>query len=74
MDTSASAMPFSQVLEAVERLTVEEQEALTQVVRRRLAERGRKQVVRDVEEGRGEFAGGGCSSVTVDELIDEISS
>jgi 3-dehydroquinate synthase len=37
------------------------------------AERGRKRVVRDVQEAQREFAEGRCRAVTVDELMDEIN-
>lgn len=67
-----SALPFADVLEAAERLTAEEQEDLAAIIGRRLAERGRQRVVRDVAEGRQEFAAGGCRPVTVAELMDEI--
>ena len=69
-----SATPFATVLEAVEQLTVEEQEDLTEIVRRRLAERGRQRIVRDVVEAEQEFASGGCRPVSVDELMKEILS
>lgn len=74
MPTLNSATPFATVLEAVEQLTAEEQEELTDIVRRRLAERGRQRVVREVLEAEQEFATGASRVVSVDELMNEIQS
>jgi hypothetical protein len=69
-----SESQFSNVLDAVEQLSHEEQETLVDIVRHRLAERGRKRIVRDVEEGRREFASGRLKPMSVDEIMDEIDS
>jgi hypothetical protein len=74
MTPSAQQMPFGEVLDAVDRLTPEEKADLLAIIRRRLAERGRKQLVQDVQEARQEFAGDGCHPKTPDELMDEILS
>ena len=70
----SSASNFSSVLDAIEQLSDEEQETLLDIVRRRLAERGRQRIVRDVEEGRREFAAGRLKPMSVDEIMDEINS
>jgi hypothetical protein len=62
---------FSEVVDAADRLSIEEQEELLAIVRRRLAERRRAELVGDVEEARAEFAAGKARPVTVDELMDE---
>lgn len=67
-------MPFRVVLEAVDQLTLEEQETLASILHRRLAERGRKRLVDDIREGHQEFAEGGCRPTTADELMGEILS
>ena len=46
---------FDEVLEAIEHLPVEEQADLLEVVRWRLAERGRRRVIQDVAEARDQF-------------------
>lgn len=71
---SDDPMPFGEVLEAVDRLTPDEQETLAAIIHRRLAERGRKQLAEDVREARQEFAVGGCRPATADELMSEILS
>jgi 16S rRNA C1402 N4-methylase RsmH len=72
MTTAADRMPFGEVLEAVDRLTSEEQEDLAAILQRRLAERGRKRLAEDVREARREFDENACRSATADELIGEI--
>lgn len=67
-------MPFGEVLEAVDQLSPEEQEALVEIVRRRAAERGRKRLAADIREADEEFAKGQCQPATVDELMDELLS
>ena len=64
---------FSDVLEAADRLSTEEQEELLEILRRRLALRRRAQLVREIHEARAEFAAGGAHSGTVDEIMDEAS-
>jgi hypothetical protein len=65
---------FDELLEAVEHLSDEAQAELVDVIRRRLAERGRERVVEDVQQARKEFAGGKCSVSTPDDVMREIES
>lgn len=65
-------MHFAEVLEAVDRLSEEDQETLIEIVRRRMAERGRKRVAAEIREAEREFAQGGCQSTTIDDLMNEI--
>jgi hypothetical protein len=67
-------MPFGDVLEAIDKLSLEEQETLLDIVQRRIAERGRKQLAAEVQEARKEFAAGGHRPTTADELMKEILS
>ena len=62
---------FSDVVDAADRLSTEEQEELLELLRRRLAERRRAQLVREVQESRAEFAAGQAGSASADEIIDE---
>jgi hypothetical protein len=63
---------FDELLEAVEDLPDDAQAELVDVIRRRLAERGRKRVVAEVQQARREFAEGRCSTTTVDDVMREI--
>jgi hypothetical protein len=66
--------PFAEVLEAVEHLSPDEQEALLEIVRRRMAERGRRRLAAEVRRARKEFAQGRCKPATVEEIMREILS
>jgi len=63
---------FDELLEAVERLPDEAQAEPVDVIRRRLAQRGRERVAKDVHQAREEFAEGKCSPTTPDDVIREI--
>ncbi len=65
---------FDEVLDAIEHLPVEQQADLVDVVRRRLAERGRQRIVADAREARAEHAAGNTRVMSVDELMREVES
>ena len=62
---------FSDVADAADRLTIEEQEELVELLRRRLAERRRVELVREAQEARAEVATGKARVASVDEIMDE---
>ena len=68
------AMPFSDVLEAADNLSLDEQQTLLDILRRRIADRARCVMVQDVEDARREFGAGQCRAVSADELMREILS
>jgi pilus assembly protein TadC len=61
-------------LDAIERLTLDEQAELTDIVRKRIAERRRQEILKDVEDARKEFASGGGKAMTAEEIIRELQS
>ena len=63
---------FDEILDAVEHLPADEQAELVDVIRRRLAESGRKQIVADAKEARAEHSAGKTRVVTPDELMREL--
>lgn len=65
---------FDELLEAVEDLPDEAQAELVDVIRRRLAERGRARVAKEVRQARTEFDEGKCSPTTPDDLMREIEA
>lgn len=67
-------VPFGEVLESIERLSLDEQETLMDIVQRRIAERSRKLLKAEIQEARQEFAAGRCQPATADELMREILS
>ena len=66
------SVPFAEILEAVDQLSAEDQEALIEIVRRRAAERGRKLLAAEASEAQSEFAEGRCRAASADELMSEI--
>jgi hypothetical protein len=64
---------FSEVLDAADKLSVDEQETLMEILSRRIAERNRERLVRDIAEARAEFADGPASSTSVRDIMDEVS-
>jgi hypothetical protein len=69
-----SAKSFGEVLEAADKLSVEEQEELLDILSRRLADRRRDLPARDVRSARNEFKKGRCRPSTPDDLMSEILS
>jgi hypothetical protein len=65
---------FDQVLEAIELLPADQQANLVDVVRRRLAERGRQQIIADAQEARNEHREGKIQPMSVGELMRELDS
>jgi len=52
-------IPLGEILEAIDQLSVEEQETLLNILHRRLAEIRRKMVAAEIQEARKEFAQAG---------------
>lgn len=69
-----SAARFDEVLEAVDRLSPDEQADLVDVIRQRLAEQGRQRIIEDVTQGRADFEQGRVTTGSVDDLMREITS
>ena len=65
-------LSFTEVLEAADTLSPGEQETLVDILRRRLTEHRREQIVREVREAEDEFRAGTCRPVAPDELMKEI--
>lgn len=63
---------FSEVVEAADNLSVDEQETLVEILRHRIAKRNRAAVVRDVAEAHAEFQAGQALPATVREIMDEV--
>lgn len=69
-----NTMPFGEVLEAVDKLSLEEQETLIEILHRHLIERRREEIARDIQQAQEEFQAGRSRSVTPEELMKEILS
>jgi hypothetical protein len=66
------ASRFHVVVEAADRLTLEEQETLVTVLNRRLADRRRAELARDIREAQKEFQRGALRPSSPDEIMKEI--
>ena len=69
-----NGMTFNDVLESVDKMSLEEQETLTEVMHRRIIERKRAALVREIKEAQKEFKDGSCQPVTPSDLMKEILS
>lgn len=67
-------MQFDELLDAVEHLPEDAQADFVEVVRHRLAERGRERIVEEVRQAREEFAAGKCAVSTPEDIMREIDS
>ena len=70
----AQTMAFGEVLEAIDQLSLDEQETLIDILHRRIAEQGRRKLAAEIESARQEFAEGQCQPATADDLMKEILS
>ena len=64
---------FDQVLESIERLSLEEQEALVQVVRRRIIEKRRDEIVENIAHSKVEYAKGEVFHGQVSEIMNKLN-
>jgi hypothetical protein len=65
-------MHFDDVLEAADRLSLEEQTTLVEVLHHRVAERRRMEIARDIQRARKEFEAGECKPATPGDLLKDI--
>ena len=63
---------FSEVVDAADNLSVDEQETLLEILRRRVAKRNRDALVREVADARSEFARGTSRETSVSDIMDEV--
>ncbi len=61
-------------METVDSLPLEEQEELIEILRRRVIERRREELAKEIQEARKEFRAGRARPATPDELMSEILS
>jgi hypothetical protein len=69
-----NVMSFEEVLEAADKLPLESQETLMEVLHRRLIERRREELAKEIQDAQEQFQKGYCKPVSPDELMEEISS
>jgi len=69
-----TSLPFGEILDAADALSIEDQEALIAVLRRRIIESRRQEILKDIHEAEQEFDRGQCRPATAAELMKEIIS
>lgn len=69
-----SELSFGEILEAVDEMSLDEQETLTDIIQRRIIERRQRQLLKEMHEAQQEYQAGNCHPVTPDELMAEILS
>ena len=69
-----NTMSFGEVLETVDRLPLEEQEALIDILQRRVIEQRRAELAQDIKDAQKEFKAGHAHPGTPDEVMAEILS
>ena len=74
MTGRTKANSFGEILEAVDKLSLEEQEQLIDVLSRRAAERRRSLLSREIHNGRKEFKEGLAKPASPDQILSEILS
>lgn len=74
MAGKAETKSFGEVLEAADKLSLEELEELIEVLSRRAADRRRDLLSRDVRNARKEFREGRITPATPDDILSEILS
>jgi hypothetical protein len=63
---------FADIVEAADRLTPADQLALVKILKHRLADQERREIVADVANGKSEFGRGGLESKSARSIMDEI--
>ena len=67
-----NALPFGEVLEAADHLSLDEQEQLVAILHRRLAQAARQRLAADIAEARQEFSEGRCLPASATDMMREI--
>ncbi len=65
---------FSDVLETIEKFTVDEKETLVDILQNRLREDKRQQIIKSVKESQREFERGNLKPSSIDDIMKEILS
>jgi hypothetical protein len=67
-----SESTFADLLEAADRLSLEDQESIVEILHRRIVERRCEALAKEVHEGEAEFQAGAARPRSVQELMNEI--
>lgn len=71
-ETMTPTSSFERVLDSVEALSVDEQEALIQLVQRRLTERRREEIAANIARARSDYQAGKVFRGTLEQVMNEL--
>ena len=63
---------FEEILDATEQLPLEAQEQLIHILKNRLRDQKRAELVKDIDEAQQEYTQGQCQPATPQQLMEEI--
>ena len=69
-----NVMVFNEVLESADKLSLDEQETLMDVLHRRITEHRRAELVKEIRDAQQEYQKGRCRPATPSELMKDILS
>jgi hypothetical protein len=72
MNTQIKSSDFQRVIETVETLTIDDQFLLVEIIRQRLSQYRRSQLIAEVAEARQAYQAGNVQRGTVDDLLKEL--
>jgi hypothetical protein len=67
-----NATPFVELLDAADKLTLDEQETFVEILQHRVAEHRRAELLKEVQAAERQFQAGDCHPATPDELMGEV--
>jgi hypothetical protein len=72
MSGAAQSMSFQDLIDAVESLPLDDQSMLVELINKRIIEKRRAELVREVEEARDAFRKGEVKRGTVEDLMKDL--
>ena len=67
-------MTFAEILDAIGKLDLDEQESLIEIIRQRMIEKERQQILTDIDEAHREYRAGRIQPASVEDIMKEILS
>ncbi len=65
---------FVELLDAADKLSLDEQETFVEILQRRMAEHRRAELAKEIQDAEREYQAGRCRPVTPEELMGEVLS
>lgn len=74
IEAMQNTIPFGEILEAADKLPVQDQEELIDILSKRIIDCRREKLSREIKETQEEFEAGQGKACAPDDIIDEIMS